>query len=330
MRIQHSATKELASLNRALRTLSGCNHALLRADDEAALLQEICRVVVEEAGYRIAWVGRAEHDERKTVRPVAQAGIDKDFVDAFDLTWADTARGDMLGSVIRTGNPRVIRDIQTDPGFSKSIQRDPSLAPLREEAPRRGYVSVLILPLRVDSEVFGIIALASSDSDAFGDKEIKLLSQAAEDLAFGIETLRMKLRRFQAEQEIRRLNRALRTRAGVAHAVTHASDETTLLQEICRLAVEDCGYDLAWIGYIRHDAANTMRLMAHAGFDPGFLALPYAQGAMESVRGCDTVPGTERPCVLRDISLFDPPCAKKRSSAAITPQSCCLGAPTAN
>src|SRR5215470_11662015 len=44
-----SKQEDLERLGRALRTLSGSNHALLRAVDEASLLREICRVVVREA-----------------------------------------------------------------------------------------------------------------------------------------------------------------------------------------------------------------------------------------------------------------------------------------
>ena len=64
--------EELERVSRALRTLSGSNRALLRAEDEASLLREICRVVVEEAGYYSALVSRAEHDEDKIDHPIGR------------------------------------------------------------------------------------------------------------------------------------------------------------------------------------------------------------------------------------------------------------------
>ena len=63
------AEEALRRLNRELRAISNCNQVLLRATDEQSLLEEICRIVCEEAGYRMAWVGYAEHDEAKSVRP---------------------------------------------------------------------------------------------------------------------------------------------------------------------------------------------------------------------------------------------------------------------
>jgi nitrate/nitrite-specific signal transduction histidine kinase len=63
-------------LNRELQAISNCNQTLLRAKDEQTLLNEVCRIVCNEAGYRMAWVGFAEQDEAKTVRPVAWAGVE--------------------------------------------------------------------------------------------------------------------------------------------------------------------------------------------------------------------------------------------------------------
>jgi len=44
------------------------------------LLQEVCRIIVEVGGYLMAWVGFAEHDEARTVRPVAQKGFDAGYL----------------------------------------------------------------------------------------------------------------------------------------------------------------------------------------------------------------------------------------------------------
>jgi len=43
--------------------------ATIHAADEMALLQRICDIVVEVGGYRCSWVGFAENDDYKTVRP---------------------------------------------------------------------------------------------------------------------------------------------------------------------------------------------------------------------------------------------------------------------
>jgi len=293
MKKPRSKQEELERLSRALRTVSGSNRALLRADEEASLLREICRVVVEEAGYSSALVGRAEHDEARTVTPLAQAGVEVPVADLQQaLTWADTEQGhSATGTAIRTGKPCVINNVLSDP-FP---------AFWRDFAHQRGFASVLSLPLRVDRELFGALTITAPEPDAFDEQELQLLMEAADDLAFGIEALRTRRRRHQAEQEILRLNRALRTRAAVNHALSHASSESSLLEEICRVVVEDCGYRLAWVGFSEHDEAMTLRPVAYAGFDDGFLSLPRTWGATERARRIRALIASGQPWVVRDV-----------------------------
>ena len=61
-----SVATDLSRLNRALRLLSRSNQALIRIADEPSLLQEVCRISVDEGGYRMAVVAFAEQDEAKS------------------------------------------------------------------------------------------------------------------------------------------------------------------------------------------------------------------------------------------------------------------------
>ena len=60
---------ELRRVNRALHTISTCNQVLVRAENEPDLLKKVCEALVRVGGYRLAWVGFAEHDAGKYVRP---------------------------------------------------------------------------------------------------------------------------------------------------------------------------------------------------------------------------------------------------------------------
>jgi len=41
------------------------------------MLKEVCQIIVEIGGYRLAWVGYAENDNEKTVRPIAYKGYEE-------------------------------------------------------------------------------------------------------------------------------------------------------------------------------------------------------------------------------------------------------------
>ncbi len=79
--------------SRALKAITECRQALIRATNEKELLNEVCRIIVEVGGYRMAWVGYAEEDANKSVHAVAQTGFDEGYVEQLNLTWADKERG---------------------------------------------------------------------------------------------------------------------------------------------------------------------------------------------------------------------------------------------
>jgi diguanylate cyclase (GGDEF)-like protein/PAS domain S-box-containing protein len=186
----------LAQTRRALDFVSSSNRALLRAREKQPLLDEVCRLATATGGYRLAWIGYAEHDEQKLVRPLAQAGVNLSYVDSLVISWADNERGrGPTGTAIRTGQPVIGRTLMADQDY----------APWRQEARKCGFQSSIALPLRVDDKVFGALTLYTAEPDAFDAEETKLLMEVADDVAFGIEVLRTRAARHQADKALRRL-----------------------------------------------------------------------------------------------------------------------------
>jgi len=195
----HDADK-LASVLRALRTLSAGNRSLLRAADEEELLHDMCRVIVEKGGYRIACVGYAVHDEQKSISWKAAVGTDVAEMAEFQFTWSDTDSGQSaIGTAIRTGTPVVGRHL-SDASYSR-----PSFALLHERAVKSGLSAFTALPLRVDGQVIGGLLLVAAEPDAFDDDEVCLLTELADDLAYGIENQRMRTQHRAAQATIARL-----------------------------------------------------------------------------------------------------------------------------
>ncbi|MGE5945518.1 MAG: GAF domain-containing protein [Betaproteobacteria bacterium] len=222
----------LHRLNRELRAISNCNQTLMRAVDEQALLKEICRIVCDEAGYRMAWVGYAETDAAKTIRPVAWAGIDDGYLDLLArLTWADTERGQGLsGRAIRNGETASIQDFAVDP----------LAAPWRDIATQCGYRSSIALPLKDESgKPFGVLNICSTEPDSFTADEVRLLEELAGDLAFGILVQRARLERDRAERALRESESKLDEAQRIAHIGYWDRDldsgRVLLSDEACRI-----------------------------------------------------------------------------------------------
>jgi PAS domain S-box-containing protein len=178
----HLDEAELARrISRARNTLSECHRVLIRATDEQELLDTICRIAAGLGGYSLAWVGFAEDNERKTVRAAARYGEAASYLDEISVSWGDDELGrGPTGTAIRTGRVRLAHDLAVEPSYET----------WRATAARHHLASSLSLPLLKDDVAFGALMVYAPEPDAFGDAETEILVELADDLAFGIRTLR--------------------------------------------------------------------------------------------------------------------------------------------
>jgi len=197
------AEEALRQTNRALRVLSHCNSAVVHATEEQALLNEVCRVAVGPAGYKLAWVGYADHDEACTVRPVASAGPAEGFLDRVHVSWADNQYGrGAIGPAIREGRAVVVRNVLEHPAFSI----------WHELFETRNFGSLLALPLRHEDSVFGALTVYAEEPWAFNSTEVDLLTELSDNLAHGILSLRARAERTEALAALERLRLELEER----------------------------------------------------------------------------------------------------------------------
>ncbi len=191
---QRQAEDQYRQLNRALRTISLCNQTLVRADDEAELLQDICNLIVNVGEYPLAWVGFAADDPQKSVQLVAQAGQTDAVMQGIRVSWADDEYGNgPAGRAIRSGETQVVPDIRLE-GHSM---------PWRDLALQCGLRAFIALPLRAQGRIIGILGVGSGEVQAFGPDEKNLLAELANDLAFGVESLRLRRAHAQASEALR-------------------------------------------------------------------------------------------------------------------------------
>lgn len=184
----------LASTNRALQMLSRSSMAVKQIDDEARLLAEVCRVAVEVGNYRMAWVGYAQDDAVQSIKPMAHAGNESGYLASIEVSWNEhhaAGRGP-AGQAIRSGQPQQRSDIGLANDF---FWRDASL--------QRGYRSCIALPLRDGQRSFGVLSLYASEVQQFTPDEVGLLQELADNLAFGIGSVRTRRERQRSEEVAR-------------------------------------------------------------------------------------------------------------------------------
>ncbi|HHQ48488.1 MAG TPA: PAS domain S-box protein, partial [Acidobacteria bacterium] len=115
---------------------------------------------------------------------------------------------------------------------------------------------------------------------------------------------------------LERLQRVLRARASLASAAARAEDEREVFEAVCRAAVMEAGYRMAWIGLARDDTARTVQPVAWAGVEEGYLdRVRITWDTSETGAGpTGTAIRTARPVACQNI-LEDPRFAPWRSDA---------------
>ncbi|HEY1092822.1 MAG TPA: diguanylate cyclase, partial [Burkholderiaceae bacterium] len=196
-RVQERTT-ELEHVSRALRTLSSGNRVLLRATEKADLLDNMCQVVVNAGPYDMAVVWYRNNDAEQTLRPMAQCGYPggMDALQQIKPTWGRKEAGQgVVGRAISTGQTVAVGDLTADP----------YMASLRGVL--HGANSAVACPLLVGDEIVGALTIYDRAVDAFDAGEVKLLTELADDLAFGIAGFRARLEQRRIQDEMHRLAR---------------------------------------------------------------------------------------------------------------------------
>ncbi len=185
----------VATLERLIRAMAEANDLLHHGGDRPDLFDSICTIVVEHAGFRMAWIGLPDQAAGE-VRPVAVAGHDDGYVAAVKIPLGGTsARG--LGP---TGRALLKRTTQ----ITEDMETDPSFAPWREAARDRGYRSSGVFPFAVDDGALGVLNVYAAAPGAFAGEVITLLEQLADHLGHTLQVTHVDEVRRRAESEMRR------------------------------------------------------------------------------------------------------------------------------
>ncbi len=186
-----TARKQAEQHAEHLATLRGmllrCHAGLVGAVNEKALFARTTATLVGERHYALAWVGIPRNDARRHIDPVAVAGEAKRYMEGFEVLWSHDPLGcGPAGQVVRSGEPRVVRDLALEEAFT----------PWSERASREGLRGMIVVPVaRGDNEPPGILCLYSRSSGAFDDEEQVLLTQLGSCLSLAWRSLRLEQER---------------------------------------------------------------------------------------------------------------------------------------
>ena len=188
---QKLADMEQHRLNRSLRLLSDCNLLLSRANNEQALFDGFCRLMVGVGGYVFAWVGKLDTSDEKLIIPVSKYGFEKGYLSNIAVSWDENKESgrEPAGECIRTRKTCV----------NNNILNNSRMVSWRSASLTRGFQSSIALPLVDDKGVEGAMVVYSTIPDAFGAQEVALLEECCANLTRGIQSLRQRAERDSAK-----------------------------------------------------------------------------------------------------------------------------------
>ncbi len=185
--------EELERLDRAYRVLSRGNQTMLKAQEEDRLLDDVCRVVVENGGYPLAWIGYLGDNQGQTATPMGVYGKDYGFVKQ-TIRVMDRDPGETpCGLALKKGKPFVHRESDHRPSYWWG-----------RVMKQHGFESVTIFPLKVAGSMIGFLSIYSHEPSAFAMEEVAVLEELSRDLSYGIEMVRTREERNGLQWEINR------------------------------------------------------------------------------------------------------------------------------
>ena len=171
--------ERLRRLTRTYRMLSSTSSAILRLHNRGELLNEVCRIAVQQGGYQRSAISLIDSGT-KILTQLACAGLDSEphagsgqVMDPFG------PQLDLMERVIRTGSPSIYNDLHLDAPNAK----------LRESSILLGYRSIAALPLAIDGAPVGVIRLFSGEADVFDAAEVGVLLELTANISFALQYL---------------------------------------------------------------------------------------------------------------------------------------------
>jgi PAS domain S-box-containing protein len=241
----------IAQLTKLYAVLSQVNEAIVRTQTEERLYGEVCRIVAEQGGFPLVWVGLVRGGE---VLPVAFCGPAADYLKEIRVeTEGELGRGP-TGTCIREDRP-VIND---------DFDINPSTAPWRKPALRFGFRASAALPLHRQGRVVGTLTLYAAEPAAFDQEQVSLLEALCADISYALDAMRQERLRTEAEESLRLSEARLRILSDTAGRLLAAGDPQRIVNELCLevMAYLDCQ---AFFNFLADEAVGRLQLNAWAG-----------------------------------------------------------------
>ena len=179
-------------LNRLYSVLKRVSQSIVRIRERDELLREVCRIIVEEGRFCMAWVGLLD-PETSAVRPLVHWGNEDGYLDQIRSAASDgPAWEGPEGIALSTGRH----------SLCDNTAEDAASRPWREQASQRGYRSAGGFPLLIQGRPIAVLTLYAGETGYFDEENVSLLDELAADVSFALENMELARQRQRAVDEL--------------------------------------------------------------------------------------------------------------------------------
>ncbi|WP_224447943.1 PAS domain S-box protein [Haloprofundus salilacus] len=162
----------LGRLNRVNGVTRQILRTLVDATSRTEIERSVCEQLTTTGPYRFAWIGG--HDVvDNTVTPRISAGFENGYLS-------------QLRELTDRSHPSVRAAEGTEPVVVDDLHDDPPFDPWRSEALKRGYQSLICLPLRYRGTSYGVLCVYADRSGVFDEMERSVLRELSNTTAYAI------------------------------------------------------------------------------------------------------------------------------------------------
>lgn len=228
---------QLVRLNQIYAALSQTNETIVRVENEAELLNRICRIAVEFGGARLAWIGKADETNSRIV-VVTRFGHGIEYVDGIYIS--------LDPSVPEARGPTGTAWLTARPVVSQNFLTDESTRVWHERALSFGWGGSAAFPILRGGKVQLVFTLYHAEPYAFDDKMVALLTEMAMDIGYALDRIDLVSEQVRTNKALRESEEKYRT------AVTTSLDGFWLVDCEGRLLEVNDAY-VKFSGYSREE-----------------------------------------------------------------------------
>ncbi len=220
--------EQIRQLNQMLKILNAGSQVVARATYEEDVTAELCRLLVQQGGYQIAWLGYLDPENPGRVRREAWSGAG-----------LERAPSGTPGAAL-PGEELAERAIETG---EAAIDRQPG------QEMTGAFPSAVSLPLITEGKAFGALTVLSSEPGRFQPQEVRLLMELVDNLAYGIRLLRSRV-------EARLVGDALHESEQKYRTLFEASADSIMVETLDGRILDVNSAACSLFGYSRKEITN--------------------------------------------------------------------------